>query len=238
MIDLLDARVVGLVIASPLVGGVTGAILDRTLRNASLSPQSLDDSWKASCRHGPNRLHGPFYLAFVFFLATMIILTLVPRDRAEISAIFGWFLLSLSFWDIYQGRLPDLLTLPLLIGGVIANACLKASIVHSIAGAAIGFAAFGLTAHAYFRFRGIAGMGGGDIKLFGAAGAWVGWEGLPLVMLLSSTGALAFMIVSGLVKGKSFLSANSFGSASVRFGPFIACATFVSWLWLAWRPHL
>jgi prepilin signal peptidase PulO-like enzyme (type II secretory pathway) len=216
MVTLLDANAAGLVIVSPLAGCLAGVSIEHFSNDARWSSARLHRFNDASI------LRRALTLAFSFFAATVCILAFVPSARIVIGALFSWTLLSLAWWDINHGRLPDLLTLPLCVGGLAANMLLEASVVHWIAGAAIGFIAPALAAQSYRKLKGIDGLGGGDVKLFGAVGAWVGWEGLPLVLLLSSTSALAFMLLSGRTNGTDTL----------RFGPFIATAAYASWIWL------
>jgi prepilin signal peptidase PulO-like enzyme (type II secretory pathway) len=215
MVTLFDANAAGLLIASPLVGCLAGMSIEHSSNEARLPSEH-------SQRFNDTILRKLLTLAFSFSAATVCILAFVPNDRIVIGALFSWTLLSLAWWDTHHGRLPDLLTLPLCVGGLAANVLLEASVVHWIAGAAIGFVAPALAARGYRKLRGVDGLGGGDVKLFGAVGAWVGWEGLPLVLLLSSTSALAFMVLSGRTNGTD----------SLRFGPFIATAACASWIWL------
>jgi leader peptidase (prepilin peptidase)/N-methyltransferase len=74
----------------------------------------------------------------------------------------------------------------------------------------------------YRASRGTEGLGGGDIKLLGAGGAWVGWQALPWILLMSSVGALAFSVASG----------RTVAHDRVPFGPFLAAALWVGWVWL------
>jgi leader peptidase (prepilin peptidase)/N-methyltransferase len=92
------------------------------------------------------------------------------------------------------------------------------------AGAALGYLALRAIAWAYQRLRRREGLGGGDAKLFGAAGAWLGTAVLPQVILL---GALAALIAA---TGASLAGTRLRAHSALPFGPFLALATWVIWL--------
>lgn len=74
----------------------------------------------------------------------------------------------------------------------------------------------------YHRRTGIDGLGLGDAKLFGAAGAWLGWQMLPHVLLAAS---LAGLVAAGLLRRRR-----------IAFGPWIAAGFFAVWLWRTYLP--
>ena len=141
----------------------------------------------------------------------------------------GWSLLLLSLIDLKTMLLPDRLTLPLLAAGLLAAAMLAPErwSEHAI-GAAIGFSSLAALAVLYEKARGRTGLGGGDAKLFGAIGAWVGVMGLPSALLIAGLAGLAHALVSG--RGR--LSAG----ARIPFGPALALGGWIVWLHgpLAW----
>ena len=127
-------------------------------------------------------------------------------------------LLAISLIDIKSLRIPDKLSLPLIAIGL-ALAVLNsrtAALDHAI-GAAAAFLVFAGLGEAFFRMRGIDGLGLGDAKLFAAAGAWLGWQNLPLVLLLASVGGL----IQALLWQKP--------QAQMAFGPWIALAMGLVW---------
>ncbi|MBP0494946.1 prepilin peptidase [Pararoseomonas indoligenes] len=125
---------------------------------------------------------------------------LAPGDagpgRLWADLALGWTLLALAWIDLEHGRLPDVLTLPLVVGGLGATLALEpwALTDHAI-GAVLGYAAFRLVALAYRAWRGREGLGGGDAKLLAAAGAWVGWQGLDAVVVIAALAGLATALV-------------------------------------------
>lgn len=119
--------------------------------------------------------------------------------EAILTALLGWQLLLIAVIDLEHYWLPDRLTLPLLITGVIAAGLLdRLSIVDAGIGAATGFASLWLLGVAYRRWRGREGVGGGDPILFAAGGAWVGASGLPTVLLVASLSGLSVLLVRSL----------------------------------------
>jgi leader peptidase (prepilin peptidase)/N-methyltransferase len=138
-----------------------------------------------------------------------------PSIALALAAVLG----ALALYDLRQGRLPDWLTLPLALAGLLV-AWRDGALGDAAAGAALGYAFFEGVALGYRRLRGREGLGGGDAKLAAAAGAWVGWQGLPSVVLLAATGALALA-----------LARRRLGAAeSIPFGAYLAPAILLVWL--------
>ena len=128
-------------------------------------------------------------------------------------------LAALAVYDLRRGRLPDWLTLPLAAAGLLI-AWSDGSPADAAMGAALGFAIFEAVAFGYRRLRGREGLGGGDAKLAAAAGAWVGWQGLPSVVLLAAAGALVVALARRRLGG----------TESVPFGAYLAPAILLVWL--------
>ncbi|RBM08233.1 prepilin peptidase [Novacetimonas cocois] len=99
------------------------------------------------------------------------------------GCVLGWTLLALGWIDLKTLRLPDALTLPLLLGGLVSCRLLSPAVVpeHAVA-AVVGYGGFRLIALIYHRLRGHEGLGMGDAKLLAAAGAWTGLGSLPFVI--------------------------------------------------------
>jgi leader peptidase (prepilin peptidase) / N-methyltransferase len=142
------------------------------------------------------------------------------------SCLLGWFLLALGVCDWGSFRLPDALTLPLLLLGLSATAWLWPEALgdHALA-AALGYLAFRGVALLYRRLRGRDGLGAGDAKLLAAAGAWVGLAELPSVVLIAALAGLVLAL--GLAIRKGALS----GRMMLPFGPALALATWLVWLY-------
>ncbi|MDG2089574.1 MAG: A24 family peptidase [Gammaproteobacteria bacterium] len=139
--------------------------------------------------------------------------------------ILTWSLIVLTMIDYDHQLLPDDITIPILWLGLIINyfeliTTLEAAVLGAIAGYLILWAVYWL----FKILTGKEGMGHGDFKLLAALGAWMGWEVLPQIILLSSLiGALiglGLIIIKG--RDKNIL---------IPFGPYLAGAGFVSLLW-------
>ncbi|WP_339749024.1 A24 family peptidase [uncultured Maricaulis sp.] len=133
---------------------------------------------------------------------------------------------ALAFIDAREQRLPDILTLPLMVFGLIAGFLNGMPLWSGVSGAAIGYASMVAMEIGYRRVRGADGLGRGDAKLFAAAGAWCGLIALPYILLLASASALIFVLTARLA-GAITLSAKT----RIAFGPFLAFGIAVVWIW-------
>ena len=138
---------------------------------------------------------------------------------------FTWILIAASGIDARTQLLPDQLTLPLLwIGLLISLIPVFIAPADAILGAAIGWLSLWSVFWLFKLMTGKEGMGYGDFKLFGALGAWFGWQMLPLILLLSAgVGALvgiALIVVRR--RGRDI---------PIPFGPYLAGAGWVALLW-------
>lgn len=139
------------------------------------------------------------------------------------DCVLGWGLLALAWTDARTMLLPDALTLPFLLLGLGATLWLTPEDIagHALA-AAIGVTAFVLVAGAYRRLRGIPGLGLGDAKLLGVAGAWLGLGALPLVVLLAALLGLGW---AGL---RAVRGADISRTSAIAFGPCLAAAIWIA----------
>jgi len=135
-----------------------------------------------------------------------------------LGSILLVFLIFLSWTDIKSFRLPNTLTLPLIILGVFQAYLLPSEITASIIGAVIGYLVFFVIEIAYKKFRKIDGLGRGDAKLLAAGGAWCGWMGLPYIVLIGSGLGI---ILALLPKYRSL--------GRIPFGPCLALGIFMVW---------
>ena len=149
---------------------------------------------------------------------------------AALAALFlTWALIALAFIDYDRQILPDDITLPLLWAGLLLNVFgVFVPLSSAVIGAAAGYGSLWLVYQAFRLATGKEGMGFGDFKLFAALGAWLGWQQLPLIILLSS-----FL---GAVVGIVFIA--FFGRdrrLPIPFGPFLCVA---GWIALMWGDHI
>jgi leader peptidase (prepilin peptidase)/N-methyltransferase len=141
-----------------------------------------------------------------------------PTGKALAAMILLWTLIALTMIDLDTMQLPDVLTLPLMWLGLLLNVDrVFVPLGSAVIGAAAGYLALWLV---YWLFRLIArkeGMGYGDFKLLAALGAWMGWQMLPAIILLSS--------VVGALVGIVMIAGRRLGwSQPLGFGPYLAGA--------------
>jgi leader peptidase (prepilin peptidase)/N-methyltransferase len=153
------------------------------------------------------------------------------------ALVFGWALLALTFIDLDTQLLPDDITLPLLWAGLIANTFGTFTDLRSaVLGAAGGYL---LLWSVYWGFRLLVrkeGMGYGDFKLLAALGAWLGWQILPFVVLVSAG-------IGAIVGGLLLWRAKKGMETRIPFGPYLALGGLAGLLVgreavIAWIGHL
>ena len=150
----------------------------------------------------------------------------LPGSDLAAGAVLASVLIALTVIDIRSFRLPDALTLPLTVLGIgFAQVLGWASWADRAIAAAVGFLLLFVVRGVYYRVRGRHGLGLGDAKLFAAAGAWTGIEGLAGVLL--SGCILALMYVGGLAMTGRQVSAG----VALPFGPFLAAGIWLVWLY-------
>lgn len=139
--------------------------------------------------------------------------------EALAAAVFLWAIIALAAIDTETGFLPDAITLPLIAGGLLANAAgAFAPLADAVIGAVGGYIAFAVIGAVFKRVRGYEGLGGGDAKLLAAVGAWVGWRVLPPVVFAASVLTLAYVLVRR-ISGETVRS-----ESRIAFGPGLCLA--------------
>lgn len=138
-------------------------------------------------------------------------------------------LLVLTWIDLKTFRLPDLITLPLIPLGILQAWLLTGDWKSSVLGAVIGYSAFVLIEIGFKQLRGKDGLGRGDAKLLAAGGAWVGWTGLPFIVLIASGSGLAALLLPSFRKQAD--------QGRIPFGPFLAFAIALVWAALSLTGH-
>jgi leader peptidase (prepilin peptidase)/N-methyltransferase len=141
------------------------------------------------------------------------------------ALLFTWCLIALTVIDYDHQLLPDNITLPLLWLGLLANTvALFTSLGAAVVGAIAGYLFLWLVYHLFRLVTGKEGMGYGDFKLLAACGAWLGWQQLPLIILLAS-------FVGAVVGGILILGFGRDRARPIPFGPFLCVAGWVALLW-------
>jgi leader peptidase (prepilin peptidase)/N-methyltransferase len=152
---------------------------------------------------------------------TLLAFALLPARDAFVGLPLLWTLTVLAAIDVRTYRLPDVLTLPLLVAGILISVIgLGPSLISSSLGALVGYGALWLISASYRRLRGRDGLGLGDAKLLAALGAWNGVETLPYILL--GAALLGLIWCAGLrVWGRPVQSSDL-----VPFGPFLSISGF------------
>lgn len=116
--------------------------------------------------------------------------------ETAVAVGLGLWLLVIAVIDLKTLRISDMLSLPLMVFGLIFAGFQDIRILADhLIGAGVGFLVLGLVGEFFFRLRGREGLGLGDAKLFAAAGAWLGWQALPMVLLVAALGGLCWALL-------------------------------------------
>lgn len=150
--------------------------------------------------------------------------------QALAALLFTWFLIALTFIDIDHKLLPDNLTLALLWMGLLVSLfSLFIFPKTAIIGALTGYLVFWVFAYLFKLATGKEGLGFGDFKLLAALGAWLGWQMLPLIVLMAALLGCIFAFTWMLI------TRESIRGKPIPFGPFLAIS---GWVCLIWGPNL
>lgn len=173
----------------------------------------------------PISVRYPLVEAATALLSVLVAWHFGPTPQALLGLVVTWFLIAMSMIDFDTQYLFDSLTLPLLWIGLLASLVpVFADVRSAVVGAALGY---GILWSVYWLFKlvtGKEGMGYGDFKLLAAIGALLGWQALPMVILLSS--------LVGAVVGVAIIAATKRDrSVPIPFGPYLAAAGFIAMLW-------
>lgn len=155
-------------------------------------------------------------------LAALAIWRFGATWQAAAACVFLWTLVALTFIDFDTQYLPDNLTLPLLWAGLAANLFhLFTPLADAVIGAIAGYLVLWLVYWAFKLIRNKEGMGHGDFKLLAALGAWLGWQVLPVIIVLSCVAGAAIGISLMVFRGRDH-------NLPIAFGPFLAIAGAVA----------
>ena len=233
-------------LAAPIIGSFLGVVILRTVRDEGFaSGRSHCESCsralafyelipivsfvlqRGRCRGCGARIG--FFHVYVELLAILVpgMALLTGADDAPLlaSCVLGWVLLALGWIDVLSFRLPDFLTLPLILAGLAECLWLEPEgLVGRTLGAAVGYTSFRLLAWGYRRLRGRDGLGEGDAKLLAAGGAWLGVAALPDIVI---SAAVSGLVCAGVIR----LTGRRLESTSMLpFGPFLAAGIWILWL--------
>jgi len=163
---------------------------------------------------------------FATAILTVALFSQFDASLALLGAmIFTWSLVALTMIDIDHQLLPDDITLPLMwLGIAFSLAGATISLQDSVLGAMLGYLSLWSVYWLFKLATGKEGMGYGDFKLLAAMGAWLGWQSIPMLILLSS--------LVGAVCGIALMIATRRGKdIPIPFGPYLAMAGWITLMW-------
>jgi leader peptidase (prepilin peptidase)/N-methyltransferase len=151
-----------------------------------------------------------------------------PEVQVLPALLLTWALLALSFIDAEHQLLPDAITLPMLWLGLLLSVFrVFTDSTAAILGAVAGYLSLWLVYQLFKWLTGREGMGYGDFKLLALLGAWLGWEHLPQIILLSSlVGAVAGLTLIALTRRDH--------RQPIPYGPYLAAAGWIALIWGDW----
>ena len=198
----------------------------RTLRPHELVPIVSFSLQRGRCRGCGARIDPRHLQIELAALAIGAIAGAVAPGAAGIAgAVFGWLLLALAALDIVAFWLPDRLTALLAVAGLAGSAAgLSPDLGDRLVGGVAGYGALAAVAWGYRMWRGREGMGGGDPKLMGAIGLWLGWRMLPAILVIAGLVGLGIVLVARLA-GRPIAR-----DTALPFGALLGVAAYPAWI--------
>ena len=208
--------------------GLSGVIVGQALAVISVRLPH-DEETSAATEAWPRLAASRRHLLFSLAAAAIGVWAALSASGWQValaSAALGWQLLLIADIDAEHFWLPDVLTLPLIVTGLVGTSLLAHGLPWAgIVGAVVGFGLLWLLSWLYRTIRKRDGLGGGDPILFAGAGAWVGWTGLPAVFL-TACAVLLFGVLLRLLWRKPVR-----GVDRVPFGTLLAIGVWLVWLY-------
>jgi leader peptidase (prepilin peptidase)/N-methyltransferase len=155
-------------------------------------------------------------------LSLLVVLHFGATYQALAALILTWGLVALTIIDLDEQLLPDQLTLPLVWLGLLVNINgMFTDLTSAVIGAAAGYLSLWFVFQLFRLLTGREGMGYGDFKLLAVFGAFLGWQYLPLIVLVSS--------FIGAVVGLTLIVARGRDrQLPIPFGPYLAVAGLIA----------
>jgi leader peptidase (prepilin peptidase) / N-methyltransferase len=180
---------------------------------------------KCSACKTPISLRYPIIELVTGILSVIAIYTFGVNATGLACLVLTWCLIALTMIDIDTQLLPDNITLPLVWLGLIVNYFgLFTSLESSLIGAIVGYLSLWSIYWLFKLLTGKEGMGYGDFKLLAAFGAWLGWQMLPQIILLSSLVGAVIGIGMIVIRGRD-------KNIPIPFGPYLAMAGWIALMW-------
>ena len=170
-------------------------------------------------------LRYPLVEALTALLAVTVVWQLGATPQALAGIVLTWILIPLAVIDADHQLLPDGITLPGLWLGLLINWFgVLTELSSAVIGAAAGYLVLWLLFHGFKLLTGKEGMGYGDFKLFALLGAWLGWQALPLIILLGACAGAVIGIALIAIRGRD-------RNVPMPFGPYLCIAGWIALLW-------
>ena len=157
---------------------------------------------------------------------------LLPVPALAATGLLAFAMAAITINDIKYFLIPDRISLPAVLLGAVANIVVfhggdwRAGLTESAIGAGLAAGAFYALRVFYQRFRGFEGLGLGDVKLAAAAGSWLGYAPLAMVVLTAALAALVVVLLVTAIRPGSGISATT----HIPFGSFLAPAILLFWI--------
>ena len=185
----------------------------------------------ANC-HNPISPRYPIIEAITALLSLVVAIHFGVTWTTLAALLLTWSLIALSMIDFDVQLLPDNITLPLLwLGLLLSLGSLFADPRSAIIGAVAGYLSLWSVYQLFKRLTGKEGMGYGDFKLLAVLGAWLGWQYLPQIILLSALVGASVGIALIVLRGRD-------RNIPIPFGPYLAAAGWISLMWGQQLNHL
>ena len=170
-------------------------------------------------------LRYPLIEAFTGITSTIVAWSFGYDIATLFALLLTWSLIALSFIDIDHQLLPDSITLPMLwLGLFLSIFSIYTDTTSSIIGAIAGYLSLWTVYQLFKLATGKEGMGYGDFKLLALFGAWLGWQYIPLIILLSS-------LVGAIIGISMIVFTKKDRNIPIPFGPYLAAAGWLALLW-------
>ena len=158
-------------------------------------------------------------------LLTVLTIHFIGLNSAGLwASVLVWVLIAAAMIDFDHLLLFDELTLPLMWLGLVLNFYgVFTTLENALLGAILGYLSLWSVFHSFRLITGKEGFGYGDFKLLAALGAWMGWQAIPLIIILSS--------FAGAVIGGGLIMFGRDHSKPIPFGPYLAIAGIIALLW-------
>ena len=180
---------------------------------------------KCSACRTPISPRYPIVEALTSLLSTLAAVHFGFGWAAAGALLLIWGLIALTFIDYDTQLLPDSITLALLWAGLLLNLFgTYTDLQSAVVGAMLGYLSLWSVYWGFKLVTGKEGMGYGDFKLLAALGAWLGWQTLPLIILLSS-------LVGALLGIALIVLAKRGRNVPIPFGPYLATAGLIALIW-------